>query len=254
MVTCVQALCFRLPERVWQFFSFSSIFKTIARIVQAAFLYFTNQHSPTISPRQGHVTAQVRNIESWIKKYRSAFVERFDQGSADVCYALCFRLAAGMLKNPQSLLRQNKIGRILPEDRFLQAATLIDFDLFQSLGDLPNTYLKKRGFRERQLFTAVETSSMTQTLVNRILALQPQNAVLILHRARHTTFIRFDTEHERFCFFDPNFGTIAFSPRPYETDQSLAVRMVKCWSDLYAVEYDRARKSPLVCNQLEEIS
>jgi hypothetical protein len=155
-----------------------------------------------------------------------------------------------MLKNP---LKPVKVGSILPGDRFLQAAALVDFNLFQSMGDLPAGYLRKRGFKEEQLFTAVEKNSMTQNLITHLLAKRPRNALFILHRAVHTTLIRFDTRHRRFFFFDPNFGTIAFSQRPCETDRALARRIAKCWSDLYAIEYDRTGKSSLVCNQLEEI-
>jgi len=196
----------------------------------------------------------------WLQRYQGQFIEEFIQGDEDknqalvtgVCHALVYRLATTMLENPNTPIENTRIGTILPSDRFLQASSKIN----NSLNDTqttPPAYLAKKRIKEKWSHI-VTPATMVTAIVDRLVNPIEQNRMLALHRSRHATLMRFDTQANRFCFFDPNFGILNFTRDLEETDQHLAKRMADCWFDLYKTFYDTEDAHPLWCTEIEKMS
>jgi hypothetical protein len=189
----------------------------------------------------------------WVEKYQDYFVEEFVQGrdgthqmlGTGLCNAITYRLAAQMLEHPDSPIAEIHMGGVLPSDRFLQAAMHINFHLLLSKRPVPEEYLAKHKMKVRNLSGTEKVEAMRNVIMDHLLGPHPANKLLILGRATHATLMRFDTELERFAFFDPNFGLLAFTRKAKETDQDLAVRMSSCWFELYRSVYDPEGTSPL---------
>jgi hypothetical protein len=193
---------------------------------------------------------------NWFAKYQDLFIHEFSQGNENsdealgdgVCYALCHRLAKNVILHPDLPIEELKIDCITPADRLLQAAAGMHKDQDRMIFMLPPKVCKKQGMKQIPLFFTSGILNIIATIVDQIGNLKRSNGGILLGRASHQTFLCLDDQHNRFFFFDPNFGTLAFQLHPKETVEELAARMALCYEELYAWAYNS--KDPLFATRL----
>jgi|GEM_PF-5786869 hypothetical protein len=204
-------------------------------------------HSQTNQNELMHQCANMGRFQKkidWFTKYQNLFIEEFSQGESDpnealqdgVCYGLVYRLARATALYPDLSIEELKTDTILPTDRLVQAAAILNKHLGH-IFRMPPELALKQGIREIPLFLA-SPSNIIPAIVDQMGNLTRSNGGMVLGRGGHATFLCLDEPHNRFFFSDSNYGTLKFQLNPKEEIEELAVRMAICYEELYAWAYD----------------
>lgn len=189
---------------------------------------------------------------AWFKKHSSLMHTEFVQGKSDVnealgsgvCAGICLRFVKQSLQSPTEPTSKIAIRSIEPVDRINQAYHRQNLDSRGTDFLFPPEILKKWELKEKQRLSILTKgedgdldvfSGLKETLEQA--AKTKINNHFVLAWGKHATALRFDSQNNKFLFFDPNFGTLEFKKGTRETLNNLAERMATAYVQLYQWAY-----------------
>jgi hypothetical protein len=225
------------------------------------FLKQLNVEEAQLTARFKTPDSYVKSLYAWYRKYHAEFKKGMESNQGEdknaclgegVCAGLAYNAAMMALQSPDAEMDAVITRAIHPEDRVVQAMHSMNVRTGSSKSLLfPASMLKKDNVKEKTLLTVRAQEDPTTHKLNRedldlnvfsalvevLPNAQRSNGGLVLSWGKHATFVRFDTKRNKYCFFDPNFGTLVFTPKDKETKEQLAIRMATAYIELYKCSY-----------------